>query len=93
MKFKESLIFHEKLIKELGDDLVYSVSYDQGKYYLSISTHRSKTQEYSHGRQIQTALIDDFNDNIDKLVAKVVPLYKDILVEKQDKDDETANTE
>ena len=85
MKFKETLILHEKLISRLGDDLVYSISYDSGQYFLTISTHKSKTQEFTHGKQTQTALIDDFNDTIFQLSEKLIKLYKGILVKKEEK--------
>ena len=80
MKFTDTLIIHEKLIARLGEDLVYSVAYDQGKYYLSISTHRSETQQYTHGRNMQTALLELDEDTVDELVEKIVDLFGNILV-------------
>lgn len=79
MKFTDTLILHHKLIERLGEDLVYSVAYDQGKFYLSISTHRSETQKYTHGRNMQTALLED-EGTVDELFEKIVELYGNILV-------------
>jgi len=79
-KFTDTLILHQRLIEELGEDLVYSVSYDQGKFYLSISTHRSETQVFTHGRNMQTALLDLDEDTVDELVKKIVDLFGNILV-------------
>jgi len=80
MKFKDTLILHKKLIERLGEDLVYSVAYDQGNFYLSISTHRSETQRYTHGRNMQTALLERDEGTVDVLVEKIVELYGNILV-------------
>lgn len=81
MKFLDTLILHKKLIDRLGEDLVYSVAYDQGKFYLSISTHRSETQKYTHGRNMQTALLEEENEGtVDELVERIVKLYENILV-------------
>ena len=89
-KFKDITILHKRLIERLGDDLVYSIAYDQGNYYLSISTHRSTTQQFSHGRQQQTALLDNFSDSITKLVEELVKLYEPILIEKKEELDEVG---
>ena len=93
MKFKETLELHEKLIEALGDDLVYSVAYDKGKYYLVISVHNSETWEYEHGGNMQTCHIDDFNDDVEALVKKVVSLYEPILIRKDNNENEAERIE
>ena len=81
MKFKTTLEFHERLIEKLGDDLVYTVSYEQGQYFLSISTHSSKKQRFNHGRRQQTAVIEDFETvHVHDLVKEIVKMYRPILI-------------
>jgi hypothetical protein len=81
MKFRTTLTFHERLIDKLGDDLVYTVSYDNGQYFLSISTHNSKKQRFKHGRRQQTAVIEDYKTaNVHDLVKQIVKMYRPILI-------------
>lgn len=84
MNLYKSVKFHKALRKALGDDLVYSLALDEGKFYLAISVHKSDTWEYSHGRNIQTCLLteDDIQSDITSIVNKIVPMYKAILVRK-----------
>lgn len=79
-KFKDILALHENLVERMGDDLVYSLTYDNGNYYLTISIHRSDKWKYKHGGQTQSALLNDFSDNIGVLTNKIVELYKDVLI-------------
>lgn len=80
---------HELLIEALGDDLVYSVIYDEGKYYLAISVHKSERVEYSHGRNIQSCFINekDFGKTIKVLAKQIIPMYEKVLVKKKNKDE------
>ena len=83
---KDITSLYEKLQTELGDDLVVSLALDEGKYYLAISAHKSKTQQYIHGRNIQSCLIsrDDLEKDIDVLVKQIVTLYRNQLVDKDE---------
>tara|TARA_S200002703_G_scaffold116050_1_gene101592 strand:- start:340 stop:594 length:255 start_codon:yes stop_codon:yes gene_type:complete len=83
MRFSKTITLHKKLIEYYGKDIVISVSYDDEKYYLSISVHKSNTWEYNHGRDIQTCLLDNFRDDIDVLFKKIVLLYDEVLVRKK----------
>jgi len=82
MKFRKTLEFHEKVRARLGEDLVYSIAYDAGEYLLAISVHKSKTQQFSHGRNIQSCLLTRLSDPIDKLVNDVVSLFQGVLIER-----------
>lgn len=84
MNFINSVRLHELMAEALGDDLVYSVALDEGKYYLAVSVHKSKRVEYKHGRNIQSCLIDtkDIGVDVEKLAEKIIPLYQEILVER-----------
>lgn len=88
MNFINSVKLHELLVEALGDDLVYSVALDEGKYYLAISVHKSDRVEYNHGRNIQSCLIDEkeLGVDVEELAKKIIPLYKEILVEKEKTD-------
>ena len=90
MNFEDITILHRKLVKHLGEDLVVSLAYDTGKFYISISVHKSNTQEFSHGRNIQSCLLEDFDIDIDKIVDSVVALYKKVLILREHHENEIA---
>lgn len=81
--FSDITVLHQKLAEELGDDLVISLAYDDGDYYLAISVHKSDTKQYKHGRNIQSCLLTekDMERDIDVLVSHVVELYRTELLE------------
>ena len=85
MNFKSLTKLHKMLAKELGDDLVYSLALDEGKFYVTISVHKSNRVEYNHGRNLQSCHIDEteMNTDVRRLVDKIVPMYKKVLVEKK----------
>lgn len=85
-KIKNYFDFHKKLQAQLGEDLVYSLAFDNGMYVLAISTHKSNTLQFNHGRKIQTCIIDsnDLNRNINDLIKELVTLYSKILIPKED---------
>lgn len=76
----------EMLAEALGEDLVISLARDVDKYYLAISVHKSDRVEYSHGGNIQSCLIrdDDFDKDVEDLVKQIVPLYEEVLVEREE---------
>lgn len=86
MKFEDITILHRKLIERLGEDLVISLAYDTGKFYVAISVHKSTTQEYEHGRNIQSCLLDELDTDIDEIIESVVKLYKEILIFKTEQE-------
>lgn len=87
MKFKHTIKLHQRLIKKWGDDLVYSLAFDSGKYILVISVHKSKTWEFTHGGNIQSCEIDDFKDDISVLANKIIKLYEGVLKKKEISDE------
>ncbi len=88
MNLKNITKLHKLLSKALGDDLVYSLALDEGKYIIAISVHKSDKWEYSHGRTIQSCLLsdDEMQTDVRDLASKIVPLYKEILVRKATED-------
>jgi|AntRauTorcE11897_2_1112592.scaffolds.fasta_scaffold00078_66 hypothetical protein len=84
MKFSDVVIFHEKIAAELGDDLVVSLAYDDGDYFLAISVHKSKQWKFHHGRNIQSCVLTekDMEKDLDVLVHAVVELYRNELTER-----------
>lgn len=88
MNFINTVRLHELLAEALGDDLVYSVAYDDGKYYLAVSVHKSERVEYGHGGNIQSCIITekDFGKNIEVLAKQIIPMYEKVLVKKENKD-------
>lgn len=81
MKFQKLLTFHRQLANKMGDDLVYSLSFDAGKVYVVISTHKSKTRRYKNGKKIQTCQIknEDFERDVQELVNEIKSLYDNLL--------------
>lgn len=93
MLFKDTLKLHKALVKRFGDDLVYSVAYDEGKYYLAVSVHKSDTWEYTHGGNIQSCHIDDFNTDIRTLVNRIAALYEGVLIKRNDNNETSGSGE
>lgn len=54
---KNVLNIFKRLAKRLGDDLVYSMVYDNGEFLFCASTHKSKNQTFIGDRQIKTVKI------------------------------------
>jgi hypothetical protein len=52
---------------------------------LAVSVHKSETQEFDHGRNIQSCLISEseFDKPIEQLVDELAEMYATILVEKE----------
>lgn len=88
MNFKSLTKLHKMLAKELGNDLVYSLALDDGKFYITISVHKSNRVEYNHGRNLQTCHIDEseMTTDVRKLINKIVPMYRKVLVEKKNEE-------
>lgn len=85
MNFEKVTTLHKSLKERLGNDLVYSLALDSGKFYLAVSVHKSETQEFDHGRNIQSCLISEseFDKPIEQLVDELAEMYATILVEKE----------
>ena len=88
MIFINTVRLHELLAEALGDDLVISVALDAGKYYLAVSTHKTKRVDFVHGRPIQSCLLDDkeLGHSVETLAKQVIPLFKEVLVERKSED-------
>lgn len=80
MKFKNVFAFLQLLEKELGSDLVYSLSLDEGKAIVSIATHKSE-RVYHHGRQIQSCQISlsEFKRPIEDVTKEIASKYRELL--------------
>jgi hypothetical protein len=85
MKLQDYFDLHNKLKNNLGDDLVYSLAFDNGNYVLAVSTHKSETQQFSHGRKIQSCIFApvDLDADVDSIIATLTDLYKEILEAKK----------
>lgn len=92
MKVKKFYKIHNRLAKELGEDLVFGVALDNGNYFISVSCHKS-TQKFKTGRDMQTAQLtqEDLEQDVDALVDILVELYSGILYtpEEESEDNET----
>lgn len=83
MKFKNLATFQKKIAERLGDDLVYSLAFDDGKFFFLISTHKSKTKRYKDKKYktMQSCIINpsDFGKQTDEIVEEIVKMYSPIL--------------
>lgn len=82
MKFKNMFGFLKSLEEKLGSDLVYSLSLDEGKTIITISTHKSTRVKYEHGRNMQSAEIkpQDFKKSTEELANEIEALFKNLLI-------------
>lgn len=85
LKVKHIIEFHEELKDLLGEDLVYSLVWDDGAVYLAISVHKSLDKEYDHGRNIQTCQISEseFEKGPSELAKEIARAYSGLIVRKE----------
>lgn len=88
MTLKKVYEFHKKLQEKLGEDLVYGLALDNDMYILTVSTHKSLDQKFSHGREMQTCRFAeaDLDQPLDEIIDNVVELYKAVLAKLEDED-------
>lgn len=93
MLLKKCFEFQKKLSETLGEDLVYSIVYDNGMHILSISAHKSDNKNFSHDRPIQTCIFSDTDliESSNVVLKKVIELYKMVIVEKGDDDNNLSD--
>ena len=66
----------------MGDDLVVTLTIDNGKYFVTISTHKSKTLSFKTTKTIQTCEVTEFDltQSIDSVANELIKIYSNILI-------------
>jgi hypothetical protein len=82
---KNILNIFKSLSKRLGEDLVYSIAYDNGKLLICISVHKSKRLTYGTDSQTRTVEINGtaLDRQINDVLAEVVDYFKTHLKERE----------
>lgn len=85
MNFSKGFKVQQRLRKEFGDDLVYSLALDNKLYVLAISTHKSTRWQFNTGRTVQSTYFTekDLDNKLDAVVDTVIKMYKTVLVPKE----------
>jgi len=69
-------------VERYGDDLTYSIAYDSGKYYLTISIHHCDRYEYKHGGLTQSCHIGNTDLHNDKIFLRAIEQFDKVLIRK-----------
>lgn len=92
MKLKKMYQLQQKIITALGDDLVVALAIDNGKYFVSVSTHKSKLLSFKTTKVIQTCEVTEFDltQDMNRVADELIKIYSTILLKKdEDVKDET----
>ena len=81
MNFIETTKFLTKLKEGLGDDLLYSLALDSGKWVVTVSTQNSN-RIYKAGGEMRSCTIEenDYNTDYEIIVNIIINMFKPLLV-------------
>jgi len=82
MKFLATTKFLATIKNGLRFDLVYSFVWDDDKWLICISTHKSDKVMFKSGKEVMTCVIDEseYNTNYKTVADAIINIYKPLLI-------------